>query len=179
MRFKALVICILCTAWMVHGQECPYFGNARKPETHAGLSHCTWFSKTCCRRTEVTSVFNNMPRLTSASAPCQQRMEYLRCYFCSPNQGNWYNRSAGRFIICSSFCNTIFNHCRTAIYNGTLFSSLYHNGTEFCTALKFRTSTLGCYSFDSSVFGGTRNIAPYHYLVFTLAMFTYLFTLSS
>lgn len=154
-------------------------GNTRKPETYTGLTHCNWFRKTCCRRTEVTSVFERMPRLTSASIRCQQRMEYLRCYFCSANQGNWYDRNANRFIVCNSFCDTIFEHCRTAEYNGTTFSKLYTNGTEFCRASKFRIAKIGCYSFDSSVFGGAINVVPYHSLIFTTVMLTYLFLLST
>jgi len=57
-----------------------------------GLVNCSWYvSNSCCKRTEVTSVFSsNMLPLYEANIDCRNRMNYMMCYFCSPDQFHWY-----------------------------------------------------------------------------------------
>ena len=64
----------------------------RYASAQPGLVNCSWFSsRSCCKRTEVTSVFSaNMPPLYQATTDCQNKMNYMMCYFCSPEQFHWY-----------------------------------------------------------------------------------------
>ena len=57
-----------------------------------GLVNCSWYAgSSCCKRTEVTSVFSaNMLPLYQANNDCKNRVNYMMCYFCSPDQFHWY-----------------------------------------------------------------------------------------
>lgn len=71
---------------------CTIFGGDRYAQSHENLKNCSWYSQSaCCRRTEVSSVFDSMPLFTGASAQCSALLNYLMCYFCSPEQYRWHN----------------------------------------------------------------------------------------
>ncbi len=56
------------------------------------LVNCSWYSQNaCCKRTEVTSVFGGMYPVYGASRECAQLLNYMMCYFCSPEQHVWYH----------------------------------------------------------------------------------------
>lgn len=78
--------------------SCTYFGgdrfNPKVGDRRSGpeinLANCSWFgANACCKRTEVTSVFSEMQKLYGATEQCDNRLSYLMCYFCSPEQEIW------------------------------------------------------------------------------------------
>jgi Folate receptor family len=72
-------------------QNCPYYGLDRMSAPENNLANCSWFgANACCKRTEVTSVFSDMFKLFGATKECEDRLSYLMCYFCSPDQGIWF-----------------------------------------------------------------------------------------
>ncbi|KAK7502501.1 hypothetical protein BaRGS_00006454 [Batillaria attramentaria] len=82
-----------------------------KPE--GGLVNCSWYSnQACCKRTEVTSVFSNIEPLHSATRSCRNQLNYLMCYFCSPNQHLWFINQKLR--VCAKYCNSLYEECLTA-----------------------------------------------------------------
>ncbi len=63
----------------------------RFSQPESGLINCTWYkANSCCKRTEVASVFADMFTLNEASNQCMNLMNYMMCYFCSPDQYIWY-----------------------------------------------------------------------------------------
>jgi Folate receptor family len=70
-----------------------FTGGTRISAPESNLVNCTWFaSNSCCKRTEVTSVFGEMYPLHGATRECSNQLNYLMCYFCSPHQYQWYDR---------------------------------------------------------------------------------------
>lgn len=131
-------------------------GDDRLPEEEYSLSNCTWYRESaCCKRTEVASVFREMPALLTKNKGCYNRMNYLMCYFCSPQQNLWYNQTLS---ICHSYCEDLYNHCSSAEYNGQSILSHYESGIAFCKALAFNVVGLErenhehCYAFDEKLF---------------------------
>lgn len=135
-------------------QICSYYGSDRVPKEAYSLSNCTWFrERSCCTRTEVTSTFLGMPHLETSSSDCHNHLNYLMCYFCSPDQHQWFRR--GKVHVCKSFCNDVYKHCKDAKFGGKALSSVYSNGNEFCKAQHFNVldeDTQACYKFDDSLF---------------------------
>lgn len=81
-------------------------------------------------------------------------MNYLMCYFCSPEQEFWYR--SDRLHICDSYCNTIYNKCKDAKYKGFKIGEEYKSGKHFCEAQLFKvveSKYERCFEFDSSLFG--------------------------
>ena len=71
--------------------SCTYYGTGRQSMPESNLANCSWFGRNaCCKRTEVTSVFAEMYKLYGATKECEDRMSYLMCYFCSPDQEIWF-----------------------------------------------------------------------------------------
>lgn len=131
-------------------------GGGRSPKEAYSLSNCTWYREnSCCERTEVASVFSEMPALLTNDQGCYNRMNYLMCYFCSPEQNLWYNQTLS---ICHSYCEEIFSYCGSAKYNGDSLSSKYKDGIKFCEALAFNVvgknskSSARCFNFDPDMF---------------------------
>ena len=130
-------------------------GGERVPKEAYSLSNCTWYREdSCCERTEVASVFSEMPALLTSNQGCYDRMNYLMCYFCSPEQNLWYNQTLS---ICHSYCVEIFSHCGSAEYNGDSLASKYKDGIKFCEALAFNVvenskSDAHCFNFDHQMF---------------------------
>jgi hypothetical protein len=63
----------------------------RFSQPESSLINCTWYkTNACCKRTEVASVFLSMFTLNQASQQCMNLMNYMMCYFCSPDQYIWY-----------------------------------------------------------------------------------------
>jgi hypothetical protein len=56
--------------------------------------------------------------------------------------------------ICSSFCNKIYENCKSAEYKNTTIQDIYKNGREFCEAQDFRIidSNHQCFEFDPTPF---------------------------
>ncbi|CAE1328532.1 unnamed protein product [Acanthosepion pharaonis] len=142
-------------------ESCTYFDPHRFPEPQHGLVNCSWYApKACCKRTEVTSVFSNMYPLFGASEDCMNRMNYLMCYFCSPEQYRWYN---GKVHVCEEYCIDVYDKCRLASFEGVAIGSAYGNSTAFCNAQNFEVieGTHNCFEFDPLPFAGvSRLIAP-------------------
>lgn len=84
--------------WVHAGQTCPYYGgnpsdssSIRVAQPEKNLANCSWFeNNACCHPTEVTSVFSEMFDLLFESKECENRIHYLMCYFCSPDQEIWF-----------------------------------------------------------------------------------------
>ena len=67
-------------------------GGVRVSAPQGNLINCSWYAdNACCQRTEVTSVFGDMYPLYGASTACTNHLNYLMCYFCSPEQYKWYS----------------------------------------------------------------------------------------
>ncbi len=74
-----------------NNKPCFYFSENRFSQPESSLINCTWYkSNACCKRTEVASVFLDMFTLNRASKQCMNLMNYMMCYFCSPEQYIWY-----------------------------------------------------------------------------------------
>ena len=132
-------------------------GVDRTPAEAYSLSNCTWYRENaCCKRTEVASVFSEMPALLTSDKGCYNRMNHLMCYFCSPKQSLWYNQTLS---ICRSYCDEIFSYCGSAKYNGQSIAKNYENGKKFCEALAFnvvanKKESKNCFDFDPDLFDG-------------------------
>lgn len=142
-------------------------GNKRSPKEAYSLSNCTWYRENaCCERTEVASVFSEMPALLTSDKGCYNRMNYLMCYFCSPKQDLWYNQTLS---ICHSYCDEIFSYCGSAKHEGQSIASRYKHGLEFCEALAFNVVAKNsedehCFKFDPTLFGSGGRTGAYHWL---------------
>ena len=139
-------------------RHCTYFTEGRLSKAEGNLINCSWYAdNSCCKRTEVTSVFSSMYRLYGASEACKNQMNYIMCYFCSPMQYQWFKKSAE---VCSSFCKSIYKECMNAEYNGKAIGEAYKDGKSFCEAQRFiyveRESN--CFDFDPNVFGGASRL---------------------
>lgn len=154
-------------------QSCTYFDPRRFPEPQHGLVNCSWYApKACCKRTEVTSVFSNMYPLFGASEDCMNRMNYLMCYFCSPEQSRWYN---GKVHVCEEYCIDVFDKCQLASYEGVAIGSAYGNGTAFCNAQNFEVmeGTHNCFEFDPLPFAGVSRLHPLLTLPIVISVFLF------
>ncbi|XP_022337690.2 uncharacterized protein LOC111133518 isoform X2 [Crassostrea virginica] len=135
---------------------CTYFESSRFAVGVEGLINCTWYApKACCKRTEVTSVFSGMPPLYGASRECTNHMNYMMCYFCAPDQVNWYHKDKDRKVhVCTDFCKSVYHHCQEALFEGTRIGDIYQNGTSLCEAQNYHVidGKQNCFKFDRSVF---------------------------
>ncbi|XP_059172829.1 uncharacterized protein LOC131953599 [Physella acuta] len=134
--------------------KCTYFYDNRSPLYEGGLVNCSWYtSKACCKRTEVTSVFSAMDPLYSASVLCRNYLNYLMCFFCSPDQYKFYTPNK-KVAVCLDYCDSLYDECKTAGFNKTLIGDEYANGTAFCAAQNFEVQEgADCFKFDPNVFG--------------------------
>ncbi|KAK3576710.1 hypothetical protein CHS0354_005544 [Potamilus streckersoni] len=145
---------------------CTYFENTRHVEMEPGLVNCSWYTNAaCCKRTEVTSVFSsNMMALYLATQDCQNRVNYMMCYFCSPDQYRWFKER--KVHICSSFCDSTHAACKDAFYRGVRLGDIYKNGTAFCQAQTFEVvSSINCFKYDPTVFGSAHHLVIGHILL--------------
>lgn len=138
---------------------CTYFESHRYAIPELGLVNCSWYAqKSCCKRTEVTSVFSKMLPLYGASQGCQNQLNYMMCYFCDPNQYIWYNIDTEHKVhVCADFCRMVYRSCRAAQYNGIAIGDKYLNETSFCEAQNFHLieGKKNCFNYDPTVFGKT------------------------
>ncbi|XP_045162508.2 uncharacterized protein LOC123527233 [Mercenaria mercenaria] len=134
-------------------KPCTVFENTRVAKAEGGLINCSWYShNACCKRTEVTSVFssNSLP-LYMASQDCHNHINYMMCYFCSPDQFHWYKE--GKVHVCEKFCQSVYTSCKDAFYNGTRLGEAYRNGTAFCETQNFKVvNSKYCFKYDPTVF---------------------------
>lgn len=148
-------------------QICSYYGDERKSKESYSLSNCTWYrERSCCTRTEVTSTFLGMPHIATSSEDCLNHMNYMMCYFCSPDQYKWFKD--GKLHICKSFCDDIFTHCKDAEYDGKSIGSRYSSGSDFCEAQFFRVADADCFEYDDKIFGSASLHQAYIHLVVVL-----------
>ncbi|XP_041378503.1 uncharacterized protein LOC121390689 [Gigantopelta aegis] len=145
------------------GNKCSYFYDYRLPTVQSGLVNCSWYAPSaCCKRTEVTSVFSKMYPLYKSTTSCKNHMNYLMCYFCSPDQHHWYKE---KLSVCLDFCEALYEECKTASYNGESLSDYYPNGTAFCEAQNYKVvDGSNCFKFDPNVFSFSE-IVTYNTLV--------------
>ena len=130
-------------------QYCSFFNN-RAPSAQPGLKNCTWFKdNSCCMQQEIAATFGKVKPLKGASLECQKFINYLMCYICAPNQNVFYQWE--RMTVCESFCNKLYGACKTAILKGSVITSLYNNGREFCESRSFLVNTESCFAFDTSL----------------------------
>lgn len=142
-------------------------GSERKPKEAYSLSNCTWYrERSCCTRTEVTSTFLGMPHIATSSEDCRNHMNYMMCYFCSPDQYKWFKD--GKLRMCKSFCDDIFSHCKDAEYNGKTIDSTYSSGSDFCKAQYFQVEDSDCFDFDDTLFGSASLRQAYFHMVVVL-----------
>ena len=142
-------------------------GESRKPKEEYSLSNCTWYKdRSCCGRTEVTSVFQEMMPIDSSSVDCYNHMNYLMCYFCSPDQYKWYRD--GKLHVCKEFCQDVYDHCKDAKNGGKKISSMYSSGKAFCEAQAFLVvdNNENCFEFDSTHFDAGTRLMPFINLIF-------------
>lgn len=80
-------------------------------------------------------------------------MNYLMCYFCSPEQSIWYVNDQAR--ICSNFCEKIYKECSQAEFQKKSIGQQYQSGMEFCQGQRFFVSEgeSNCFNYDPTVFG--------------------------
>ena len=129
--------------------------NERKPSESYSLSNCTWFrERSCCTRTEVTSIFQEMPPLDTSNEECRSHLNYMMCFVCSPTQYKWFKD--GKLNICKEFCDDIYTQCEEATYGGKTIGSVYSSGSEFCKAQFFHVvenkKDVDCFEYDSTLF---------------------------
>ncbi|CAH1773573.1 unnamed protein product, partial [Owenia fusiformis] len=153
-------------------RPCTYFESSRYASPESGLVNCSWYSeKACCKRTEVTSVFGGMLPLHDATVDCRNKINYMMCYFCSPEQHRWYDKKA---YLCSSYCTDLFESCRTADYKGKKIGEAYSNGEAFCEGQNFAIAdgSRPCFDFDENVFGTAIELThnPIAILISTLTL---------
>ena len=57
-------------------------------------------------------------------------------------------------MICSNFCDEIYNECKSAEYAGQTIERIYKNGKKFCEAQNFEVikSNAQCFTYDPDVF---------------------------
>ncbi|XP_067658660.1 uncharacterized protein [Haliotis asinina] len=132
-------------------KPCPYFYEKRFAAPSPGLINCSWYSnQACCKRTEVTSVFSSMYPLHQATKICRFQMNYLMCYFCSPDQYLFYR---DKLMVCSEYCDSLYEDCKTASFEGDTIGYKYQNGTAFCEAQNFQVvEGTNCFEYDPTVF---------------------------
>lgn len=151
-------------------RPCTYFEKTRFPRFEQGLVNCSWYvSNSCCKRTEVTSVFSSNPMpLYLATQDCRNRLNYMMCYFCSPDQFNWYKEE--QVHICETFCSSVYMACKDAVYSGFRIGEKYNNGTSFCEAQNFRVvNSKFCFRYDATVFARASDVqAIYSDIAFIL-----------
>ncbi|XP_074655706.1 uncharacterized protein LOC141909219 [Tubulanus polymorphus] len=134
-------------------KSCTFFGPGRFSSPESSLINCSWYaSNSCCKRTEVTSVFSGMYPLHKASKSCANKLNYMMCYFCSPEQHLWYRKKAH---VCAEFCRSLYEDCRGAEYKKIEIAKIYASGEEFCDAQDFIVveGKHGCFNFDPTPFG--------------------------
>uniref|UniRef100_A0A2C9LYG6 Folate receptor-like domain-containing protein n=1 Tax=Biomphalaria glabrata TaxID=6526 RepID=A0A2C9LYG6_BIOGL len=141
--------------------KCTYFYNNRYPNAEGGLINCTWYTaNSCCKRTEVTSVFSAMDPLYGATVLCRNYINYLMCFFCSPDQYKFY-RANKKVSVCLDYCESLYEECKTAGFNKSLIGEAYGNGTAFCAAQNFEVvDSADCFKFDPKVFGSSNRLFP-------------------
>ena len=145
-----------------------YKGDNRAPEEEYSLSNCTWFKdRSCCKRTEVTSVFQEMMPIDTSSQDCYNHMNYLMCYFCNPNQYEWFRD--GQLHVCQEFCDDVYEHCKDAKYDKKTIGSVYSSGKAFCAAQSFVVvdDNKDCFEFDKSHFNWGSKMAALTFLVWS------------
>ncbi|XP_041480067.1 uncharacterized protein LOC129276286 [Lytechinus pictus] len=135
------------------GSVCTYYIDARYSKPESGLPNCSWYNKNaCCKRTEVAAVLGSMFKVDQATNSCRYHLNYMMCYFCSPEQINWYDDT--RLYICSEFCEATFEECKTAYYKSELIGDQYRDGKAFCEANSFHVvpGRERCFNYDPTVF---------------------------
>ncbi|XP_019628146.1 PREDICTED: uncharacterized protein LOC109472735 [Branchiostoma belcheri] len=144
----------VCCCQTHQSNVCTYYYDARYSEPQGNLANCTWYSNNCCcRRTEVTSVASSMYPLFGATQKCRNVLNYMMCYFCSPEQYLWYYDN--RVHVCGRFCELVYRECGSASYEGVAIASAYESGWDFCQAQTYLVSDeLPCFDYDPKVFGG-------------------------
>jgi hypothetical protein len=151
--YVTLIYILLCT----HNGEgdetsppryCPYFQN-RAPSPQPSLDNCTWYKENaCCLNEELAIIFSNLLPMAGADGKCLEALNHLYCYVCSPEQSRFFARDM--LTVCEESCNLIHTKCANALLKGVPWRELYSNGTEFCSARKFRTEkaeTRQCFDF--------------------------------
>ncbi|KAK7093770.1 uncharacterized protein [Littorina saxatilis] len=179
---KDLVVCIAFSLFLTFtGSEevryeteeeqkpCSYFYADRYAKPEGGLVNCSWYSnQACCKRTEVTSVFSNIEPLHSASRSCRNQLNYLMCFFCSPDQHLWFIKQKLR--VCAEYCDSLYEDCLKAGVGKRTFGEEYDNGTMFCEAQNFEViDGASCFEYDPDVFG-TAALTTVDFLLFSVVL---------
>ncbi|GFS09732.1 voltage-dependent calcium channel subunit alpha-2/delta-3-like [Elysia marginata] len=129
---------------------CSFFAN-RAPNIQLGLKNCTWFKQSsCCRQKEIDALFPRVKPLRGASPACQKYTNYLMCYVCAPNQGEFYLKES--LTVCEEFCDAWYDACQNAALKGSVIKDLYSNGSEYCNSRRFKVQPArkgGCFFFDA------------------------------
>ena len=157
-------------------QFCPFFNN-RAPSPQPSLNNCTWFKEnSCCQQQEIAATFSKMKPLPGASQRCQQHINHLMCYVCSPNQHLFYKKE--RLTVCMDFCEVLLDACRDAILKGSKIGSLYHTGDEFCRSRGFLVNTSAngaCFTYDKTIDkSASSQVSPNFFLVISTFLLCYL-----
>ncbi|XP_048736667.1 uncharacterized protein LOC125651876 [Ostrea edulis] len=157
-------------------KPCTYFESNRVAVAVEGLINCTWYApKACCKRTEVTSVFADMPPLYGASKDCTNHMNYMMCYFCAPDQVHWYHKEENKKVhVCIDFCKSLYHHCQGAIHDGKRIGDVYQNGSSFCEGQSFHVidGKQNCFKFDPTVFDNANKVSSIMFWILMLNLFS-------
>jgi hypothetical protein len=114
---------------------CSFFNN-RAPSTQINLKNCTWYKEnSCCLQREIESTFSQVKPLIGSSKLCQNYLNNLMCYICSPHQNKFYGKE--RLTVCIEFCDEIYSACAEAVLKGSKINEIYLNGIEFCKSRRF------------------------------------------
>ncbi|BFZ24006.1 hypothetical protein BsWGS_27045 [Bradybaena similaris] len=102
-----------------------------------------------------------MDPLYKATKLCRNYINFLMCFFCSPDQYKFYTLKNRKAEVCLNYCESLYEECKTAGFNKTLIGEYYANGTAFCTAQNFLVSeNADCFKFDPKVFGHSNRLCP-------------------
>ncbi|XP_055334539.1 uncharacterized protein LOC129585742 [Paramacrobiotus metropolitanus] len=119
------------------GDYCSYFSN-REPIEAPELRNCSWYKlRSCCRQTELDSIFKDVRALQGADAICQKLLNYMICWVCDPGQHLFYSSKSQKLSFCEGFCDNILEKCSKALFKGIPMQQFYPTGRYFCESHHF------------------------------------------
>lgn len=88
-----------------------------------------------------------------------------------------FDPSSTQVLICSSFCNEVYDSCKTAEFGGKRIGDEYKNGHDFCKSQDFKVAENNqqCFSFDPTPFSSTHRPQSSHIAITTLLTCSLLF----
>ncbi|KAL8130509.1 hypothetical protein V2J09_019664 [Rumex salicifolius] len=159
------------------GRFHPFNSEGKPPGKARDLTLCRIFRrKTCCDVSQTHNALLSVRKLATtgeADQDCLQLWELLECSICDPRIGV----QPGLPVICSSFCDRVFQACSTAYFSMNAktqvispcgvndfvcgrASEWVSNGTDLCQAAGFSVKKFedGAHSEEISCYGGKASL---------------------